>query len=342
MTDPLAGGRTTTDVLLEIVASNRAGARAGLYSICSAERFVLEAAMAQATADHTLLCIESTCNQVNQFGGYTGMTPAAFRDFRRAGGRRDRLRPRPRDLRRRPPGAARVARRAGGPGDGQGPRPGARLRRRRLHQDPPRREHAAGRRPGRARVAARRHAGGAAHGRARRGGRDRLGRAACRQPAPAVCGGHRGAGPRRRDRGRRRSGGHHATARRPHARAHRRGVLRARPRGRLGAGDRPRRAAGRGVRQRVRLRLRPPTARARWWPGSSGNARCSSRRTRPTTSRPPRWPASSPTTSRCSRSDRRSPTPSARPCSSSSARSASCSAAQARASRASARPSSAP
>ena len=81
VTDSLAGGRSTTDVLLEMVASNRAGARAGLYSICSAERFVLEAAMAQATADHTLLCIESTCNQVNQFGGYTGMTPAAFRAF---------------------------------------------------------------------------------------------------------------------------------------------------------------------------------------------------------------------------------------------------------------------
>ena len=80
-TDPLPSGRTTTDVLLGIVASNRAGKRAGLYSICSAEHFVLEAAMEQAAADHALLCIESTCNQVNQFGGYTGMTPAGFRDF---------------------------------------------------------------------------------------------------------------------------------------------------------------------------------------------------------------------------------------------------------------------
>ena len=37
--------------------------------------------MTQAAADGTLLCIESTCNQVNQYGGYTGMTPAGFRDF---------------------------------------------------------------------------------------------------------------------------------------------------------------------------------------------------------------------------------------------------------------------
>ena len=79
MTDPLAGGRTTTDVLLEMVASNRAGERVGLYSVCSAERFVLEAAMAQAATDHTLVCAESTCNQVNQFGGYTGMRPTGFR-----------------------------------------------------------------------------------------------------------------------------------------------------------------------------------------------------------------------------------------------------------------------
>jgi D-tagatose-1,6-bisphosphate aldolase subunit GatZ/KbaZ len=81
MADPLAGGRTTTDVLLEMVASNRAGERVGLYSVCSAERFVLEAAMAQAATDHTLVCVESTCNQVNQYGGYTGMAPAGFRDF---------------------------------------------------------------------------------------------------------------------------------------------------------------------------------------------------------------------------------------------------------------------
>ena len=27
------------------------------------------------------MLIEATCNQVNQDGGYTGMTPAAFRDF---------------------------------------------------------------------------------------------------------------------------------------------------------------------------------------------------------------------------------------------------------------------
>ncbi len=50
----------------------------GLCSICSAHHFVLEAAMLQARADRAPVLIEATSNQVNQFGGYTGMTPKAF------------------------------------------------------------------------------------------------------------------------------------------------------------------------------------------------------------------------------------------------------------------------
>src|SRR5258708_38479559 len=54
---------------------------AGLYSICSAHPWVLEAAMRQALADDTPLLIESTSNQVDQYGGYTGMKPAEFVAF---------------------------------------------------------------------------------------------------------------------------------------------------------------------------------------------------------------------------------------------------------------------
>jgi len=42
---------------------------------------VIEAAMIQAQEDGTHLLLEATCNQVNQAGGYTGLTPAMFRDF---------------------------------------------------------------------------------------------------------------------------------------------------------------------------------------------------------------------------------------------------------------------
>ncbi|MEI2387559.1 D-tagatose-bisphosphate aldolase, class II, non-catalytic subunit [Breoghania sp. JC706] len=58
----------------------RAGA-SGIPSICTAHPQVLVAAM-RATAPTGLpLLIEATCNQVNQDGGYTGMTPADYRDF---------------------------------------------------------------------------------------------------------------------------------------------------------------------------------------------------------------------------------------------------------------------
>jgi D-tagatose 6-phosphate 4-epimerase len=53
----------------------------GIPSICSAHPVVIEAAMRHALARGTHLLIEATCNQVNQDGGYTGMTPLAFRRF---------------------------------------------------------------------------------------------------------------------------------------------------------------------------------------------------------------------------------------------------------------------
>jgi D-tagatose-1,6-bisphosphate aldolase subunit GatZ/KbaZ len=60
---------------------NRAGNARGIYSVCSAHPLVLDAAFAQASADKSLLLIEATCNQVNQDGGYTGLTPSGFRDY---------------------------------------------------------------------------------------------------------------------------------------------------------------------------------------------------------------------------------------------------------------------
>jgi D-tagatose-1,6-bisphosphate aldolase subunit GatZ/KbaZ len=65
-------------VLLEIVAAQKQGRPVGIYSVCSANRFVLEACLRQADQDGSHLLIEATCNQVNQFGGYTGMTAADF------------------------------------------------------------------------------------------------------------------------------------------------------------------------------------------------------------------------------------------------------------------------
>jgi D-tagatose-1,6-bisphosphate aldolase subunit GatZ/KbaZ len=75
-----AGAQRPTDLLLELVAANRGGKPVGLTSVCSANRFVLETVLRHASVGHGLVCIESTSNQVNQSGGYTGMTAAAFHD----------------------------------------------------------------------------------------------------------------------------------------------------------------------------------------------------------------------------------------------------------------------
>ena len=52
----------------------------GLTSVCSAHELVLEAAVLQAAEDGGVALIEATCNQVNHQGGYTGLTPWAFRE----------------------------------------------------------------------------------------------------------------------------------------------------------------------------------------------------------------------------------------------------------------------
>jgi len=71
----------TQDHLRDILAQNKAGQKAGIYSVCSAHPLVLEASIRQAKQDGSVLLIEATSNQVDQFGGYTGMTPVDFREF---------------------------------------------------------------------------------------------------------------------------------------------------------------------------------------------------------------------------------------------------------------------
>jgi D-tagatose-1,6-bisphosphate aldolase subunit GatZ/KbaZ len=72
---------TVTDILRDIVATQHRGQSRGIYSICSSHPVVIDASIEQALRDESALLIESTSNQVNQYGGYTGMTPVDFRDF---------------------------------------------------------------------------------------------------------------------------------------------------------------------------------------------------------------------------------------------------------------------
>lgn len=64
--------------LLSLIEQHKQGHATGIYSVCSAHPLVLEAALKQAVHDKQLVLIEATSNQVNQFGGYTGMTPQDF------------------------------------------------------------------------------------------------------------------------------------------------------------------------------------------------------------------------------------------------------------------------
>lgn len=64
-----------------LIAAHRRGENVGLYSVCCSNEQVLLAAMEVARRYDTVLLIEATSNQVDQFGGYTGMNPAQFRDY---------------------------------------------------------------------------------------------------------------------------------------------------------------------------------------------------------------------------------------------------------------------
>jgi D-tagatose-1,6-bisphosphate aldolase subunit GatZ/KbaZ len=67
--------------ILELVRRHKAGQAIGIWAICSAHPIVLRAALCEGVQSEFPVLIEATSNQVNQFGGYTGMTPQDFREF---------------------------------------------------------------------------------------------------------------------------------------------------------------------------------------------------------------------------------------------------------------------
>jgi D-tagatose-1,6-bisphosphate aldolase subunit GatZ/KbaZ len=70
----LSSGEKLKDVLKQ----NRRLGSGGVYSVCSAHPWVLEAAIQRAVEDNAIFLVESTSSQVNQEGGYTEQTPAEF------------------------------------------------------------------------------------------------------------------------------------------------------------------------------------------------------------------------------------------------------------------------
>ncbi len=67
--------------LRDVLRGNRRSGKGGIYAVCSAHLAVIEAAVQQSLEDGSVLLVESTSSQVNQFGGYTGLTPIQFAGF---------------------------------------------------------------------------------------------------------------------------------------------------------------------------------------------------------------------------------------------------------------------
>lgn len=67
--------------LKELIKSQKSGTPKGIYSACSANELVIESVMERALKNNDYVLIEATANQVNQYGGYTGMTPIDFKLF---------------------------------------------------------------------------------------------------------------------------------------------------------------------------------------------------------------------------------------------------------------------
>ncbi len=66
------------DVLLGLKENRLRGVSSGLCSVCSSHPLVIEATLRLARRTGNAFLVEATANQVNQYGGYTGLTPDAF------------------------------------------------------------------------------------------------------------------------------------------------------------------------------------------------------------------------------------------------------------------------
>lgn len=69
------------NALTKIVTIQKSGKAVGIYSACSANSFVIEAVLKKGLEDNSCVLIESTANQCDQFGGYTGMKPVDFKNY---------------------------------------------------------------------------------------------------------------------------------------------------------------------------------------------------------------------------------------------------------------------
>jgi D-tagatose-1,6-bisphosphate aldolase subunit GatZ/KbaZ len=80
MKGPASTGRdqNASAQLQSLLRGNRQISKGGTYAVCSAHPAVIGASIQESLQTDSLLHVESTSSQVNQFGGYTGSTPSQF------------------------------------------------------------------------------------------------------------------------------------------------------------------------------------------------------------------------------------------------------------------------
>ena len=66
---------------LKKILAGRAQNQTGVYSVCTANELVICSALRHAKVHNYVAVVEATANQVNQFGGYTGMRPAEYAEM---------------------------------------------------------------------------------------------------------------------------------------------------------------------------------------------------------------------------------------------------------------------
>ena len=81
-------GHNASASLQDVLIRNRLSGKGGVYAVCSAHPWVIDASIKQAIENDSALHVESTSSQVNQLGGYSGQTPSQFAEFVKAAARR--------------------------------------------------------------------------------------------------------------------------------------------------------------------------------------------------------------------------------------------------------------
>lgn len=69
------------NLLINVLHNRKTNREMGVYSACTANEVVIRTVLKKALASNTVAVIEATANQVDQNGGYTGMTPENFKDM---------------------------------------------------------------------------------------------------------------------------------------------------------------------------------------------------------------------------------------------------------------------